>query len=73
MPLLYGERGHAVEFRIGIHVGEPAIEDGDYFGRPVAVARRLCDAAAGGEILVSDLVRSLSHTPERFVDRGRSH
>lgn len=58
-----------LDIRIGIHVGEPAIEDGDYFGRPVAVAKRLCDAAGGGEILVSDLVRSLSRAPEMFCDR----
>lgn len=55
--------------RVGIHVGEPTVEAGDYFGRPVAVARRLCDAAGGGEILVSDLVRSLGHDPELFTDR----
>ena len=58
-----------IEIRIGVHVGEPAIEDGDYFGRCVAVARRLCDAASSGEILVSDLVRSLSRVPELFYDR----
>ncbi len=58
-----------IEIRIGIHVGEPSIEDGDYFGRPVAVTKRLCDAVGGGEILVSDLVRSLSREPDMFVDR----
>jgi class 3 adenylate cyclase len=58
-----------IEIRIGVHVGEPVIEDGDYFGRPVAVAKRLCDAAGGGEILVSDLVRSMSRVPELFCDR----
>lgn len=58
-----------LELRVGVHVGEPAIEDGDYFGRPVAVAKRLCDAADGGEILVSDLVRSLSRAPDLFTDR----
>jgi class 3 adenylate cyclase len=58
-----------IAIRIGVHVGEPSIEDGDYFGRPVAVARRLCDAATGGEILVSDLVRGLSRVPELFCGR----
>jgi class 3 adenylate cyclase len=59
----------ALGVRVGIHVGEPTVEVGDYFGRPVAVAKRLCDAAGAGEILVSDLVRSLGHDAELFSDR----
>jgi class 3 adenylate cyclase/DNA-binding CsgD family transcriptional regulator/tetratricopeptide (TPR) repeat protein len=45
--------------RVGLHVGEPIRDEGDYFGRPVVVARRLCDAAGPGQILASDLVRNL--------------
>ena len=45
--------------RVGLHVGEPIRDEGDYFGRPVVIARRLCDAAAPGQILASDLVRNL--------------
>ena len=59
-----------IVIRIGVHVGEPSIDGADYFGKPVAVARRLCDAAGGGSILVSDLVRSLAPDPSRFVDRA---
>jgi class 3 adenylate cyclase len=39
--------------RVGVASGEAICEDGDYFGRPVVVARRLCDAANGGEVLVA--------------------
>jgi class 3 adenylate cyclase len=42
-----------LELRIGIASGEAALEDDDYFGRPVVVARRLCDAARSGDVLVS--------------------
>jgi class 3 adenylate cyclase/ATP/maltotriose-dependent transcriptional regulator MalT len=45
--------------RVGLHVGEPIRDEGDYFGRPVVIARRLCDAAGSGQILASDLVRNL--------------
>ena len=40
--------------RVGIASGETVCDDGDYFGRPVIVARRLCDVARDGDILVSD-------------------
>ncbi|MDP1793439.1 MAG: adenylate/guanylate cyclase domain-containing protein, partial [Acidimicrobiales bacterium] len=61
-------RGGDVTVRVGVHVGEPVLEEGDYFGKPVAVARRLCDAASGGQILVSDVVRGVSRSPEDCVD-----
>ncbi|HEY5286709.1 MAG TPA: adenylate/guanylate cyclase domain-containing protein [Solirubrobacteraceae bacterium] len=37
--------GEPVGLRIGIEVGEPVREGADFFGRPVIVAKRLCDAA----------------------------
>ena len=55
-----GGRGDdALTVRIGLHVGEPIQDEDDYFGTPVVTAKRLCDAAAGTQILVSDLVRGL--------------
>jgi class 3 adenylate cyclase len=49
----------ALQIRIGVHVGESVEEEGDYFGTPVVVAKRLCDKARGGQILVSGTIRSL--------------
>jgi class 3 adenylate cyclase len=55
-----GEAGaEAVGLRIGLNAGEAISAEGDYFGRPVVVAKRLCDRAGRGQILVSDVVRSL--------------
>ena len=61
---------HAVEacedplgLRIGIAAGEAVREGDDYFGRPVIVARRLCDAARGGDVLVSESLRELVSGP----------
>ena len=59
-----GKKAHEdlvrVAVRIGVHAGEPVLEDGDYFGLCVVIAKRLCDALTGAGILVSDAVRSLT-------------
>lgn len=49
-----------LEMRVGVSVGDATYEDGDWFGTPVVEASRLCGAANGGQILVSDLVRALA-------------
>jgi predicted ATPase/class 3 adenylate cyclase/DNA-binding SARP family transcriptional activator len=51
--------GDGLGLRVGIDAGEPIPEDQDLFGTPVVVARRLCDVAEGGQVLVSDVVRML--------------
>jgi class 3 adenylate cyclase len=48
------------DMRIGISAGDVTFEDGDVFGMPVIEATRLCDAATGGQILASDLVRMMA-------------
>jgi ubiquinone/menaquinone biosynthesis C-methylase UbiE/class 3 adenylate cyclase len=48
--------------RIGISAGEITAEDGDCFGLPVVEAARLCAEAAAGEILLADVVASLSRS-----------
>ena len=48
-----------IKVRMGLHTGEPTRHADDFFGRDVAYAARLGAAASGGEILVSELVRSL--------------
>ena len=53
-------KGPALAMRIGISAGDATFEDGDWFGTPVIEASRLCRAADGGQILVSDLVRALA-------------
>jgi DNA-binding NarL/FixJ family response regulator/class 3 adenylate cyclase len=42
-----------VRVRMGIHTGEPAVEDGDYYGIDVHLAARICEAAHGGQVLLS--------------------
>src|SRR3954463_14907333 len=45
--------------RVGVNIGDAVTENGDYFGLAVNTAARLCDAAAPGQILTSDLVRAI--------------
>lgn len=40
--------------RVGIHTGPAVHRNGDWYGTTVNVASRLCDAAADGEVLVSE-------------------
>lgn len=46
--------------RIGLHVGEPLIDEDDYFGTPVVVASRLCGTAGAHEIRVTEAVTRLA-------------
>jgi class 3 adenylate cyclase len=50
MQRLAADARHAI--RIGVATGEVVHEEGDYFGRAVVIARRLCDAAGSGETLL---------------------
>jgi len=52
----------ALEVRIGISAGDVALEGEDCFGTPVIEAARLCTAAAGGQILASEMVRWLARS-----------
>lgn len=58
--------------RIGINAGDVTFDENDYFGTPVTIAKRLCDQASGGQIIVSDLVSALvgSRGQFSFADVG---
>jgi class 3 adenylate cyclase len=48
-----------INLRIGLNMGEPVREQDDLFGQAVQLARRICDRAAPGQILTSNVVREL--------------
>ena len=45
----------------------PVRDEDDYFGAAVVVAKRLCDSAGAGQILISSLVRGLVSPKTGFV------
>lgn len=49
----------ALRIRIGMHTGEAIEENGDLFGKTVVLAARIANQAAGGEVLISSLVREI--------------
>jgi adenylate cyclase len=44
--------------RVGIHSGPALTSAGDWYGRTVNVAARLCAMAPGGEVMVSEVTRT---------------
>jgi predicted ATPase/class 3 adenylate cyclase len=46
--------GDAVLVRMGIHSGEPMVVDDNYVGIDVHRAARICDAAHGGQVILSE-------------------
>ncbi len=70
-PVLSRVDESGLRIKVGMNAGEPIAEDGDYFGQSVIVASRLAGIAAGGEILVTNVVRELAiGRGFAFVDRG---
>jgi class 3 adenylate cyclase len=53
-----------VPVRIGMHTGQVITDGDDYFGKTVAMAARLTERARGGEIVLTDGLRSLLDPPE---------
>jgi len=58
--------GAVVRVRIGLHTGEPAVHEEGYLGLDVVRAARICTAAHGGHVLLSETTRALlgSSLPE---------
>jgi class 3 adenylate cyclase/tetratricopeptide (TPR) repeat protein len=42
--------------RVGVSLGDATVEGGDYYGKPVVEAARLCAHATGGQIVITDLL-----------------
>jgi predicted ATPase/class 3 adenylate cyclase len=49
-----------LEVRVGVSAGDVTFDEADCFGTPVIEAARLCAAARGGQVLVSEVVRWLA-------------
>ena len=58
-----------VRVRMGVHTGEVLRDADEFYGRTVHYAARVASAAAGTEVLVSDLVRTLLEGADDVVVR----
>jgi class 3 adenylate cyclase len=61
-----------IGLRVAMSCGEATVEDGDYFGDPVVEASRLCGLCEGGQVLVTETVKTLAgrRCPHRFTVVG---
>lgn len=68
----FGDDPDALPVRVGIHAGEVVHDDtdDDLVGRVVHLASRVTDAAAAGEILVTEAVADHLQAPIALTDRG---
>ena len=77
MQRAFAERNESAEepikVRVGLNAGEPIAEEEDLHGTAVIEAARITAAAAGGEILVANVVRELAKGKNfLFADRGET-
>ena len=64
------DRRVLVAIRVGVAAGEATVEDGDYYGRAVVEAARLCAAAQPGQILATEAAADLLDA--ELAERARS-
>jgi class 3 adenylate cyclase len=57
-----------VRVRMGLHTGEPTVGDEGYLGLDVVRASRICSAANGGQILLSQTTRALLGQPPNGLE-----
>ncbi len=66
-------RAEEIRVRVGLNAGEPVAEEKDLFGTAVNLAKRICDQAKPGQILVSDVVQQLAAGKGFvFADKGEA-
>jgi class 3 adenylate cyclase len=69
--IVRGADGLGIAVRAGVHTGEVEVRPDDVVGLPVSMAKRICDAATPGEVLVSQTVRDLAGGSDiTFEERG---
>jgi class 3 adenylate cyclase len=69
--ILAGAKDIGLDLRAGVHTGEVEVRGHDIAGMAVTIAKRVCDLAGPGQVLVSDTVRSnMVGTGIEFNDQG---
>jgi class 3 adenylate cyclase len=55
--IVAGARDIGLDLRAGVHTGEVEVRGNDIAGLAVTIAKRICDLAGSGQVLVSETVR----------------
>jgi class 3 adenylate cyclase len=72
--ILAGAKDIGLHLRAGLHTGEVEVRGDDIAGLAVTIAKRICDLAAPGQVLVSETVRaSMVGAGIEFNDQGEHH
>lgn len=71
IEIVAAANGLGLKVRSGVHTGEVELRSDDVVGLPVSIAKRICDLADPGEVLVSRTVSELAAgSGITFADRG---
>jgi class 3 adenylate cyclase len=69
--ILAGAKNIGLDLRAGVHTGEVEVSGHDIAGLAVTIARRVCDLAGPGQVLVSETVRmNMVGAGLQFRDQG---
>jgi class 3 adenylate cyclase len=69
--ILAGTKDIGLNLRAGVHTGEVEVRGDDIAGLAVTIAKRVCDLAGAGQVLLSETVRGhLVGAGIEFADRG---
>jgi class 3 adenylate cyclase len=70
--IVAGARDIGLELRVGVHAGEVEVRGDDIAGLAVTIAKRVCDLAEPGQVLVSEMVRGhMVGSGIEFDDHGQ--
>lgn len=59
LEIVTAAKNMGLEVRAGVHIGEVEVRPDDVVGLPVSIAKRICDLAGPGQVLVSEVVKGL--------------
>jgi class 3 adenylate cyclase len=69
--ILRGTKDIGLDLRVGVHTGDVEVRGEDIAGLAVTIAKRACDLAGPGQVLVSEMVRGhLVGSGIEFDDQG---
>jgi class 3 adenylate cyclase len=69
--ILAGAKDLGLDLRAGVHTGEVEVRGDDIAGLAVTIAKRVCDLAGSGHVLVSEMVRGhMVGSGLEFDDQG---